>query len=235
MRRACLPSAFEVGRERIMKLKGAGKMLIVVISILTALFLLWVLSGYLPTRGINMPSYTTIVKKPDYEIRQYESFIVAETSRQGTESSSMTSGFNELFRYISGDNVTRSKIKMTAPVIRSAADEGQKIAMTAPVLKEGQGESSMIAFIMPPGSRFEELPQPQSPSVRLRVIQSHKVAVITFSGYATDDAIKEKTELLLNFLRRDNLNAKSDPRIALYNPPWTPPFMRRNEVMIEVD
>ena len=222
-------------RKRIIRVKGKRRLIIVAICIPLILFSLWVLIGYLPTRGIAMPSYTVIEKKPDYEIRQYESFIVAETNRQGKPSESMSSGFNELFKYISGDNVSKSKIKMTAPVIRTSADEGQKIPMTAPVLKEELEGASMIAFVMPPGSRLEELPQPKNPSVRLRVVPPHKVAVITFSGFATDDTIEEKAASLVQALHRDAIPFKSAPRVALYNPPWTPPFMRRNEVMIEVD
>jgi len=218
-----------------MGLKGTSKMIIAAIFIPVAIFSLWVISGYLPTRGIDMTSYTIIEKNTDYEVRQYESFIVAETNRQGIPSESMSSGFNELFKYISGDNVSQSKIKMTAPVMRFSEREGQKIPMTAPVLKQGLEGSGMIAFVMPPGSRIEDLPQPKSPSVRLRVVPPHKVAVITFSGYATDATIKEKTASLVQALQRDAIPVKSAPRIALYNPPWTPPFMRRNEVMIEVD
>jgi hypothetical protein len=217
-----------------MRQKGTGKMIITAICIALAIFLLWVLSGYLPTRGIGMPSYRVIEKKPDFEIRQYDSFVVAETSRQGTPSESLSSGFNELFRYISGNNVSRSEIKMTAPVISSSEGKGERIPMTAPVLKQGLEGSSTIAFVMPPGSTLEELPQPKSPSVRLRVVPPHKVAVITFSGYATAGTIKEKTAGLEQSLQRYGVPVKSGPRIALYNPPWTPPFMRRNEVMIEV-
>ncbi|MRR54001.1 MAG: heme-binding protein [Deltaproteobacteria bacterium] len=211
------------------------KMIIAAIGIPLTLFSLWVLIGYLPTRSIDMPSYTVIERKPDYEIRQYESFIVAETNRQGPPSESMASGFNELFKYISGENVSQSKIKMTAPVIRYSEGKGQKIPMTAPVLKQGLEGAGTIAFVMPPGSRLEELPQPKSPSVILRVVPAHKVAVITFSGYATDDTIKEKTANLVQALQRDAIPVISVPRVALYNPPWTPPFLRRNEVMIEVD
>jgi len=210
-------------------------MIIAVICISTALLLLWILSGYLPTRNIDMPSYTIIEKKADYEVRRYESFIVAETTQPGNPAEAMSSGFNKLFQYISGDNVSRSKIKMTAPVLRSSKDEGQKIPMTAPVLKQEQEGSSTIAFVMPPGSGIVDLPQPQNTSVKLRIVAPLKVAVITFSGYATDDTIKEKTAQLVNALQRDGIIARSAPRIALYNPPWTPPFMRRNEVMIDVD
>ncbi len=107
--------------------------------------------------------------------------------------------------------------------------------MTAPVLKEKEGESSIISFVMPPGSTLETLPKPKNPAVTLRAVAPHMVAVITFSGYSTEDIIAEKTAILLNALQRDGLAVRSVPRIALYNPPWTPPFMRRNEVMVDVD
>lgn len=182
-----------------------------------------------------MPTYTVIDKKLEYEIRYYEEFIAAETRRQGSPSEAMNSGFNELFRYITGENITQSKITMTAPVLGSAEDQSQKIPMTAPVLKEYQEESSTIAFIMPPGSTLEELPLPKSPQVVLRAVPAHKVAVIAFSGYATAEAIKEKTAELLQSLQRDGVRATSVPRIALYDPPWIPPDSRKNEVMVEVD
>ncbi len=182
-----------------------------------------------------MPAYTVSEKKRGYEIRAYEEFIVAETRRQGSPTESMSSGFNELFRYITGENVNQSKIKMTAPVLGSAEDQGQEIPMTAPVLKQGQEESSTIAFIMPPGSTLEDLPHPKSPLVSLRVVPPHKVAVISFSGYATEEIIEEKTAELLQALQRDGMVARSAPRIALYDPPWIPPANRRNEIMVEVD
>ncbi len=210
-------------------------MILAAICITVALLLLWMLIGYLPTRNIGMPAYTIIENRAEYEIRRYETFIVAETSQSGNLSESMSKGFNELFKYISGENVARSKIKMTAPVLRFPEGEGEKIPMTAPVLKQWKEGAGTIAFVMPSGSRLEDLPQPKSPSVRLRIVPPRKVAVITFSGYATGDAIKEKTATLVQALQRDGFPAGSEPQIALYNPPWTPPFMRRNEIMIEVD
>jgi len=217
------------------ELKGNRKMMVAVICVPLVLFVLWMLSGYLPTRGIDMPLYTIIEKRAEYEIRQYESYIVAETLQTGGKTESMSSGFNELFQYISGNNVRQSKIKMTAPVLQSDKDVGQKIPMTTPVLKQRDGGTSTIAFIMPPGSRLEELPQPKSSTVRLRAVPSHKVAVVRFSGYASEDTIKEETSRLVSTLQRDGVIAKSGPQTALYNPPWTPPFMRRNEVMIEIE
>lgn len=210
-------------------------MLIVAILICVTIMLLWILSGYLPTRNIEMPVYTVIEKKLEYEVRRYNSFIVAEVRREGSPAEAMSKGFNELFRYISGENVSASKISMTAPVFRSEEKGGRKIPMTAPVLKEKQGESSIISFVMPPGSTLETLPKPKNPAVTLRAVAPHMVAVITFSGYSTEEIIAEKTAILLNALQRDGLAVRSVPRIALYNPPWTPPFMRRNEVMVDVD
>ena len=210
-------------------------MLIVAILICVTIMLLWILSGYLPTRNIEMPGYTVIEKKGEYEVRRYDSFIVAEVRSEGNPAEALSKGFNELFRYISGENVSESKISMTAPVFRSEDKGGRKIPMTAPVLKEEQGESSIISFVMPPDSTLETLPKPKNPAITLRAVPPHTVAVITFSGYATEEAIAEKTAILLNALQRDGLAARSVPRIALYNPPWTPPFMRRNEVMVDVD
>jgi hypothetical protein len=107
--------------------------------------------------------------------------------------------------------------------------------MTAPVLTDGRDESSSIAFIISPESTLETLPAPKNPEVTLRRVTSHNVAVISFSGYATAEALEEKTAELLQALHADGIPAKSNPRIALYDPPWIPPDARRNQIMVEVD
>lgn len=206
---------------------------IIAVALGTAL-LLWIVSGYLPTRSIAMPVYTVVAAKQDYEIRRYEPFIVAETLREGDPAAALSEGFNELFRYITGSNAGSSKIKMTAPVLRTPEQKGTKIPMTAPVLRQGSGTGTVVAFVMPPGSTMESLPRPTSPAVTLREVPPRTVAVVTFSGYATERAIEEKTESLLQALKRDGVSPRSVPGVALYNPPWTPPFMRRNEVMVEI-
>ncbi len=207
-------------------------MTFVAIGIPIALFALWIVSGYLPTRNIAMPAYTVVEKRADYEIRRYEAYIIAETSQKDADG---TSGFNELFRYISGNNVAASRIRMTSPVLKSDDGDGEKIPMSAPVIKRAEGASGRIAFVMPPGWTMERLPQPKSPAVTLREVPSCTVAVVSFSGVARADIIKMKTAQLLKALQRDGIQANSVPYVALYNPPWTPPFMRRNEVMVEMD
>ncbi|HLO25774.1 MAG TPA: heme-binding protein [Geobacteraceae bacterium] len=205
-------------------------MFITAIIIPVVLFSLWVLSGYLPTRNIAMPTYTVVARKDGYEIRTYDPYIIAEAPQAAGPG---PSGFKRLFEYITGNNTGGSKLPMTAPVLKSGAEAGQKIAMTAPVLKK-EGGAGTIAFVMPPRSRIEELPQPKDPALSLREIPGHRVAVVTFSGSADRAIIAEKTERLLHALRQDGIQVLSPPVTALYNPPWTPPFMRRNEIMVEV-
>jgi len=206
-------------------------MLVAAIGIPVALFSLWILSGYLPTRNIDMPAYTTVASKKNYEIRQYGAFSIAETAQEAEQGSS---GFNELFQYISGKNSGDSKLAMTAPVLKADENVGRKLAMTAPVIRKDGDRGGTIAFVMPPGLRHDELPQPTSPKVTLREIPARKVAVVMFSGTADEKAIKGRTEQLLRALQDDGAVVLSQPETALYNPPWTPPFMRRNEVMVEI-
>jgi hypothetical protein len=212
-----------------------GVMLTVVAVSAVVLFLVWIVSGYLPTMNIKTPAYTVMERKRGYEIRQYAPYVIAETHQKGRGQGQgpPSGGFNELFRYISGENISRSKIPMTAPVLKGT--EGWKIPMTAPVVKEGEGGAETIAFVMPPGLTIEELPRPKSLAVHLRAVPAHVAAAVTFSDYATDVAIREHTESLLDALQREGLTVRSAPRIALYNPPWTPPFMRKNEILIEID
>jgi len=205
---------------------------LVVVAILAAAFLLWVLSGYLPTRNVPIPEYTVVTKATDYEVRQYPTFIIAETAREENEGKG---GFNALFRFISGENSGRAKLSMTAPVLESNRGVGQKLAMTAPVLLKGDEGAGTMAFIMPAGISFDELPRPTDPGIALREVTAHKVAVIRFSGLAGEKTLKEKTATLLMALRRDGVAVRSTPTTAFYDPPWTPPFMRRNEVMVEIE
>lgn len=206
---------------------------IIAVALGTAL-LLWILSGYLSTRNIAMPAYTIVSTKQDYEIRRYEPFIVAETLQEGDPAAALSEGFNELFRYITGSNAGNSKIKMTAPVLRTPAQKGTKIPMTSPVLRQAEGTGTVVAFVMPPGSTLGNLPRPTNPAVTLREAPARTVAVVTFSGYATEGGIEEKTKSLLQALQRDGVAPRSVPNVALYDPPWTPPFMRRNEVLVEI-
>jgi hypothetical protein len=192
----------------------------------------WVLSGYLPTRNVDINKYSVIAEKDGYEIRQYEPYILAEAPLRDE---SGNSGFNELFRYISGSNMGKSKLAMTAPVLQSRPPAGRKLAMTAPVLEREGASGGVMAFVMPPGMKLEDLPKPASLKVTLRAVPGYKAAVIRFAGWGFASTVKKKTKQLAAALERDGLLAAPAPVTAFYNPPWTPPFMRRNEVIIEIE
>ena len=121
---------------------------------------------------------------------------------------------------------------MTAPVIES---ESQKIAMTAPVLASIDGESHTIAFGMPREYTLETLPTPTDPRVELKMIPEQQMAVIRFAGYRSTERVEEKTKELLAALVRDGVTVRGTPQYAGYNAPWTPPWLTRHEVLVEIE
>lgn len=201
---------------------------------------LWIVVGVVSVAGIETPKYEVVSEHKDYEIRRYASHIVAEVTMEGEYRSAMNGGFRKLADYIFGNNtsVTKKegseKIAMTAPVIEREA-VSEKIAMTAPVIEqENASGSRIVAFVMPSEYTLETLPKPNNPDVRLVEIPSKDYAVVRFSGTANADKAKEMKNRLLESLKRDQLEVVGEPMLAQYNPPWTPPFMRRNEVMVEL-
>ncbi len=210
--------------------------IIILIAVLSALlFAAWILAGYLPTRNIATPACTVIERKAEYEVRAYDGYIVAETVKAGNHDHSLNMGFGELFQYITGNNSRKYNMPTTAPVLHSNGTERQTIPMTAPVMNQMTGGQYTVAFVMPAGATLSNLPEPRSSSVKLREVRAHKAAVITFSGNPTEKIMKEKTAALLSYLQRDGKRTRSEPQEAFYNPPWTPPFMRRNEIMVEIE
>ena len=162
-----------------------------------------------------------VVKTLEYvEIRDYPPLILATVSDPGDDSS-----FNLLFQYISGYNTNSSKISMTSPVISS-----EKIEMTSPVINV---EGSM-SFVLPSKYSIENAPKPKDNRVSVHLLEAKKIAVIKFSGYANEDEIKKNKMLLLTILEKNGINIKGEPIVMRYNSPWTPGFMRRNEVGIEI-
>lgn len=179
------------------------------------------------------PSYNIIesTKSPQgIEIRQYNPMIVAEVIKQGERRQAINDGFRPLADYIFGKNVPAEKIGMTAPVLQT----GDNIGMTAPVLQqEGEGAQNWrVQFIMPETYTSETLPKPVDASITLKEIPAYRAAVIRFSGFATPDVIAAKTKTLQDWVTAQGLTPASAPVLAFYNPPWTLPFLRRNEVMI---
>jgi hypothetical protein len=176
--------------------------------------------------------YAVIMKEGNYELRQYESHIVAETLVDGDFDKAGNDGFRRLFKYISGENQKKQSIAMTTPVSQEAGAE--KIAMTAPVSQERTGDQWRIAFVMPAEYTMDTLPQPVDPKVILRQAPARRMAAITYSGTWSKERYEEQKTLLEAFILEHKLSPLGEPVLARYNSPFTLWFLRRNEVLIPV-
>jgi hypothetical protein len=163
--------------------------------------------------------YSVIRQIGDIEIRSYPVQLLATVS--GSSDNAM---FMDLFRYISGDNHPRTKIAMTAPVIT-----GTTIPMTAPVIS-GAGTMS---FVMPEEYTRSTLPEPLDPAVTIQEVPARTLAVIRFSGTADEQKVQKMTALLDSTLKKEGIAVTGTPFLMRYNSPWTPGFLRRNEIGVE--
>jgi hypothetical protein len=178
-------------------------------------------------------AYTVILQDGDFEIRLYQPMLVAETVINADYTNSGSIGFNRLAGYIFGNNRQREKIAMTTPVYREP--QGEKIAMTAPVIQQKVADEWLMTFVMPPEYNLNNLPEPLDPLVNIKSVASKKVAVIRYSGSLSEEIIKEKTHQLNNWLLKKPYKILSTARSAAYDPPWTIPALRRNEVHIDIE
>lgn len=179
------------------------------------------------------PDYRVARSDGDIEIRLYDGIVIAETVIEGNYSESGSIGFNRLAGYIFGNNRKKEKMAMTTPVYREAVNE--KIAMTAPVLQQAEGHGWRMAFVMPAGYTLDSLPEPMDGHVVLKTVPARKVAVIRYSGSLTEARIAEKTRELETWLSAQPYKVLSPARSAAYDPPWTVPALRRNEVHIDIE
>ena len=184
--------------------------------------------------AIEEPEYTVIEKSGGFELRAYSPKIVAETLVSGSLDKASSAGFRLLADYIFGNNTSRTggneKISMTAPVTMEPKSE--KISMTAPVSMEQTGGQWRVHFVMPGQYTLDTLPKPANPAVTLREVPARNYAVIRFSGLAGEDKTATKTADLMTWLDSKGITPTGKPELARYNPPWTLPFLRRNEVMV---
>lgn len=188
--------------------------------------------------AIEEPKFTVIEKNDTFEIRKYSSYLVAETEVSGDFDAMGKKAFKILFNYISGANQERSEIAMTAPVIQKDPEEsGQKIAMTAPVIQERDNnnpQSSTFSFVMPAHFTLETLPLPLDKRIHIKEIPKRTIAVREYSGTWSEDRFNENKTLLLESLKKANIETIGEASFARYNSPFALWFLRRNEVMIEV-
>ena len=185
------------------------------------------------TVGIEKAKYQVIEKEGKFEVRQYQSQIVAETVVEADFDEAGNMAFRRLFKYISGENRKKESIAMTAPINQKSSSE--KIAMTAPVNQQQSEGKYIISFLMPLKYTMETLPEPLDSSVRLRQIPARKVAAIRYSGSWSRKRYEAKKILLEEFIRNKGLRIKGQDIFARYDPPFQIPFLRRNEVLFEVE
>ena len=157
----------------------------------------------------------------EIEFRRYPALVLATVDDPGDDS-----GFSALFSYITGNNRAQGKIRMTAPVITD-----EKIPMTAPVISD----SRTMSFVMPAGKDRNELPEPIDTRVQLLTIPLREMAVIRFKGYAGKEEVALYTSRLLDGLKKSGIPTAGRLVLMRYNAPWTPGFLRRNEVAVEVN
>jgi len=180
--------------------------------------------------GTTEPAYTVTARVGIVEIRQYGPRIAAETAVEANEDAARYTGFRRLAGYIFGGNKAKASIAMSTPVVVN-----QTIAMTAPVTQARDAAGRwVIRFFMPPTWTMETLPVPDDPAVRLVVVPPETIAVLGFSGDRGPDAVKAREQDLLQRLAGTQWQPVGEPVAWFYDPPWTLPWLRRNEVAVPV-
>jgi hypothetical protein len=177
-----------------------------------------------------------VVRRYDgFELRRYPSHVVAEVNVRLPFERAGNEAFGSLFGYISGQNRSRTSVPMTAPVVQSAG-RPQKVAMTAPVLQHQTDEGGYaVAFVLPAGMTEESAPEPADPKVTIRTVPSSLAAVTRYSGRWSQDSYERHCADLLEAIRAEGLLVVGEPRFARFDPPFKPWFLRRNEVIVDVD
>jgi hypothetical protein len=185
-----------------------------------------------PAMAVEEPSFAIVVQEGAFEIRDYPALVVAEVLVTGAQKEAASQGFRLLAGYIFGGNTKRQDIAMTAPVAQERSSE--KIAMTAPVTQTLDAGDWTVRFTMPSAYSLETLPHPNDPRVQLRTLPPARFAVLRFSGLAQPDDVAARTAELAALVQAKGLRVLGPSSLSQYNPPWTPWFMRRNEVMFPV-
>ena len=192
----------------------------ITIIVIFALAVLALSGWYLVPKFLEQPSYKVMLKDGKIEIRQYDRILLQSVKVRGDQYQSIRQGFRPLVRFIGGKDRDGDKISMTAPVIQSAGDNE---------------DDWVISFSMPSKYDIANLPAPQDSSIYTENLEPMTAAVIKFSGKANEQILHNKTQTLLLWLEQAGYEVQSKPKYLFYNDPSTPGFLRRNEVMVQVN
>jgi len=207
------------------------KTLLIIAITLLIIVLAGILAGPIMS-NVERPKYDVLISSENVEIRQYAPMIIAEVKVSGTREKAINDGFRILADYIFGNNIKQQEITMTAPVQQQA---NEKIAMTAPVQQQGQEGQWQVSFVMPSSYTLKTLPKPKDNRVTIKQIPAKRFAVIRFSGRPTPERLAKQEKRLMGKIEEADLQVVGPIKYAFYNPPWTLPIFRRNEIMVEVE
>ena len=184
----------------------------------TAVFILllsiWAFWGIYISR-VEQPKYAVVSQDGAIEVRAYQPMMVAEVLVEGPQRMAIRQGFRVLANYIFGGNQPQKKVSMTAPVQQQETKQGW-----------------YVRFVMPVSYTMVTLPKPNDPQIQLRAIPQSQYVVIRFSGTASPDQLQQQTQKLQGYVQKHALKTKGLRTYAFYDPPWTLPFLRRNEIML---
>jgi len=183
--------------------------------------------------AIEEACYTIEKTDGDFQVRLYTPHVVAEVVVDGSLEEAGNKAFRPLFNYISGGNRSKKKVAMTAPVAQQR--EGETIAMTAPVRQEALSNQWAVTFMMPTNRTLETLPEPTDEKVRLRLIPARRMAAVRYSGTWSRQRYEQNLARLREWMQAQGLTAAGEPIWARYNPPFTPWFLRRNEILVPTE
>lgn len=193
------------------------------------------LMGAGAVQATEQPRYDVVEKVGTFEVRRYGPRLAAEVTVTGSAESARNAGFRRLAAYIFGGNTAKTSIAMTAPVVQSERSRSESIAMTAPVVQSGDSAAGWrIQFIMPSRYTRETLPTPNDRDVRIVALPAQDYAVLRFSGDRSGPAVDRRMAELKRNAAARGWRATGAAVAWFYDPPWTPPFLRRNEVAIPV-
>ena len=194
----------------------------VILVFLVSIFYFWANISI----ALEETSYRVIATNQIYEIREYDDRLAVQTSQKNGQNGA----FRKLFKYISGSNISSTKIEMTTPVTQSV-----KIDMTTPVTQKFQDGEMIMQFFLPSKFQLKTAPQPLGEDLSIVVVKGGKYAVKKYSGRSTYNNFEKHSKLLLEALFSDNITTVDNPIKATFNGPLTPFFLRRNETMVRIE
>lgn len=222
--------------------------------------LIVLLSAGVATAAVDEPNYRVVKNTGGIEIREYDSYLVAEIEVKGSFDAAAFQAFDPLFKFIDGNNRSKQKIEMTSPVEQQASGQqipmtapvtqrsgesipmtapvtqrtGEEIPMTAPVTQTKGAGTYAVGFVMPDNLNLENVPEPLDPRIKIREVPTRTVAVITYSGSWSHLKYARMEKKLLEEVKKQGLTPVGAPVFARYNHPGIAMWDRRNEIMVEV-